>query len=267
MGTEKNKEGMILQYPLHPMLSRSYDILEPMFVRDVLPESGHGVLASREQWDALLDTLPDGARPVADRLRKKWNGRDGHESAPSDKWDELRRNLDILMGKANKGGGGGGKKAAKKLSSIDRIKIEQWPAKTVFKYCYPRLDINVSKMQNHLLKSPFCVHPKTGRVCVPLDVDTVDEFDPFDVPTLPQLMRELDEYEKTRGSRRTPSEEGDGGDGAATMEDAVSHEWQKTSLRGPFEKFQRQFLNPMWQELRREKRARAEEAAAATGDF
>uniref|UniRef100_A0A7R9YXY9 DNA primase small subunit n=1 Tax=Pseudictyota dubia TaxID=2749911 RepID=A0A7R9YXY9_9STRA len=208
-----------------------------------------------------MGSLPEGARPVADRLKKKWgNDRgDAYDTSPEEKWEELKRNLDILVGK-NAGNKSGNNKAAKKLSTKDRIQIEQFPTKTVFKYCYPRLDINVSKMQNHLLKSPFCVHPKTGRVCVPMDPAKADDFDPFDVPTLPRLMRELDEYNKKQQSQEESADNKEEKAG-------VTHEWQKTSLREPFEAFRRQFLTPMWQDLRRERRERAEEAAAATGDF
>ena len=45
---------------------------------------------------------------------------------------------------------------------------------------------------NHLLKSPFSVHPKTGRLSVPFDAEQVDTFDPLrDVPTVSTLADEL----------------------------------------------------------------------------
>lgn len=63
----------------------------------------------------------------------------------------------------------------------------------VLQYTYPRIDSEVTKHRNHLLKAPFCVHPATGRVCVPVDPRRIDEFDPEAVPTVGQLLRELNE--------------------------------------------------------------------------
>lgn len=71
----------------------------------------------------------------------------------------------------------------------------------VIEYMYPRLDAEVSKHLNHLLKSPFCVHPGTGRVCVPIPPDKIDTFDPFSVPTLGQLIQELDDSHFSQGSK------------------------------------------------------------------
>lgn len=61
----------------------------------------------------------------------------------------------------------------------------------LLQYTYPRLDTEVSKHRNHLLKAPFCIHPKTGRVCVPVDPRRIREFDPAKVPTVGQLIAEL----------------------------------------------------------------------------
>lgn len=61
---------------------------------------------------------------------------------------------------------------------------------------YPRLDINVSKGLNHLLKAPFCVHPKTGKVCVPFNPNLVHKFDPTTVPTINLLLKEIDAFDQ-----------------------------------------------------------------------
>ena len=81
-----------------------------------------------------------------------------------------------------------------------------------------------SKGLNHLLKSPFCVHPKTGRVCVPIDPAKVDKFDPLEVPTISQLTDEVDKFAREEGDKK------------------VRAEYKKTSLREPMMVFD-QFLS------------------------
>lgn len=66
---------------------------------------------------------------------------------------------------------------------------------------YPRLDVKVSETINHLLKAPFCIHPKSSkiifwllysyiykeRVCVPFTYEDLGKFNPLMVPSLEEL--------------------------------------------------------------------------------
>jgi DNA primase catalytic subunit len=49
--------------------------------------------------------------------------------------------------------------------------------------CYPRLDTPVSTQECHLLRLPFSIHEKTGKVCVPIAIHKAEHFNPLQVPT------------------------------------------------------------------------------------
>ena len=51
------------------------------------------------------------------------------------------------------------------LKQSKKVKLSQYLIEEImFQYCYPRLDAEVTKGMHHLLKSPFCIHPKTGEL-------------------------------------------------------------------------------------------------------
>jgi DNA primase catalytic subunit len=53
-----------------------------------------------------------------------------------------------------------------------------------------------------LVQAPFCVHPKTGKVCVPIDPAQADSFDPDEVPTVQSLLAQLPADAPKVGSMR-----------------------------------------------------------------
>ena len=60
--------------------------------------------------------------------------------------------------------------------------------KLVFSFTFPRLDANVTITMNHLLKSPFSVHPKSGLLSLPINENMYSVFPPDWVPTLSSLL-------------------------------------------------------------------------------
>ncbi|KAK0712971.1 eukaryotic and archaeal DNA primase small subunit [Lasiosphaeria miniovina] len=188
-GGAQSGKKVNLRRPLHPHLTRSLDILKAHFQDDVL--EAQDPWRSPEQSEKLLQLLPD--KELIESLRKKWDS--SPERASTSKWADID-----AVAKAS---------TSKNFDSKALLDAKQ---DIVLEYTYPRLDIEVSKKLNHLLKSPFVVHPGTGRVCVPIDTRSLEDFDPLGVPTVQSLIREIDAW--TEDSDKQSQQD-----------------WEKTSLK------------------------------------
>jgi DNA primase small subunit len=127
----------------------------------------------------------------------------------------------------------------------------------LLEHTYPRLDTAVSQKLNHLLKSPFVIHPGTGRVCVPIDhrAAALDAFDPLAVPTLQGLVREIDAWTDADGAAAALAavevSEGTAAAVGGSSSQDVKHvqDWEKTSLK-PYIEYFRSFVTALMKDER-----------------
>ena len=187
---------------------RSLDLLKGHFQTDILEDQDPW--ATPERAEHLLSLLPD--KGLVDALRKKWAAAPTRSSAS--KWADI----DAVA-----------KSGAS--AALDGKALLEAKRDVVLEYTYPRLDVEVSKKLNHLLKSPFVVHPKTGRVCVPIDVRRLERFDPFAVPTVTDLLGEIDEWDRDAEGKGEGEIEGEG------EADRKIQDYEKTSLKPYVEVF------------------------------
>lgn len=196
-GGDQGGKKVNVRRPLHPHLERSLEILKAHFQTTILAEQDPW---AEDNSAHLLNLIPD--QKLRDALQKKWESSPGRPSAS--KWADI----DSVA-----------KSGALSKSSKELLEAKQ---DIVLEYTYPRLDADVGKKLNHLLKSPFVVHPATGRICVPIDPRRVEDFDPLSVPKVTELLVEIDEW-------------------AGEDEEKEMQDWEKTSLK-PYIDFFRGFV-------------------------
>ncbi|KAI5181327.1 DNA primase small subunit [Nematocida sp. AWRm80] len=66
----------------------------------------------------------------------------------------------------------------------DKYNLSAKEIDQMYERLFPKLDSGVTKQTKHLLKLPFCVHPNTNRICIPLDPLELDTLRLEDIPTL-----------------------------------------------------------------------------------
>lgn len=146
---------------IHPMLKKSLKVIDEDF--DEVMVEKQNFLANEQLVQNVIDLCED--RKLASELSNATKVR--HYSS-AECWA-------IMKSLSNS------KKSSRSRYFIEEVKLQ---------HCFPRLDAHVTKGLNHLLKLPFCIHPKTGNVCVPIDIDDIDNFQLSDVPSIETLTED-----------------------------------------------------------------------------
>eukprot|EP00301_Raphidiophrys_heterophryoidea_P019627 c4522_g1_i1.p1 GENE.c4522_g1_i1~~c4522_g1_i1.p1 ORF type:complete len:431 (-),score=96.65 c4522_g1_i1:1035-2285(-) len=146
--------------PLHPALQRGMDVIREHFEEVVVDDQG--LLDSRDKFEAFVSRAFEGDMQA--KLCELW---DSHGKRPRDLLNKVVNTVEKEIKPSKQG--------------IELRKSLTW---LYLSHAYPRIDVNVSIQINHLLKAPFCVHPKTGFICVPISPDQFESFRPGNAPSV-----------------------------------------------------------------------------------
>ncbi|EGV64312.1 hypothetical protein CANTEDRAFT_114015 [Yamadazyma tenuis ATCC 10573] len=222
------KQSLNLKRPFHPHIERSFNLLKGDFIEIIL-EDQDPWRNNQEHIDELLSFIPE--KSLQEDLQSQWKGK---SSSSKQKWEDINVTARKLL------------KNQVQLNMLNEAKKD-----IIIFYLYPRLDIEVSKQVIHLLKSPFCIHPSTGNICVPFDPhsnisgnkdDDSYGFNPMNAPNLRKLQDELEIWDTRRvsDSSQTLASEYDISDSEAN--DRRLADYEKTSLK-PYVNYFAKFVN------------------------
>jgi len=160
-----------LKTPVHPSLRRALGILRPLFM-EMMQAEQQGWLESSPNPNELTKSMEQflvyfPEESSREKLRRQWS----NSKTPEDRWRQFENEV---------------KKVNNQKGKLSKPITEE----LILSHLYPRLDVHVTQAQNHLLKSPWVIHPKTGRVCVPFDPHRCEDFNPETVPTVQDLFTE-----------------------------------------------------------------------------
>lgn len=155
---------------IHPMLQKALKVIDEHFDEVMVDEQDF--LSNEHLAQNVIDLCED--KLLSSRLNETCKA---NRYSTSKCWESMKNLSRAYALKANKHN-----------YFIEEVKLQ---------HCFPRLDANVTRGINHLLKLPFCIHPKTGNVCVPIDIDDIDNFDLNKVPNMKTLSgASMDPYIK-----------------------------------------------------------------------
>ncbi|KAG7210495.1 hypothetical protein KM043_012016 [Ampulex compressa] len=187
---------------IHHSIRRALKFIEPTFVSMCVEEQN--MLGTDEAMEKFLMILPD------DESRQELKATFGQCNSSLSRWTAFEKFI-----------------KTKRTGDKKWFQFRNLREEIILQYAYPRLDINVSKGMNHLLKSPFCIHPKTGKVCIPFTANTVDKFHPDNVPTIMTLIEEINKFDEKEKTEQ----------GEFAVDTTKIKSYKKTSLNKPIHTF------------------------------